>query len=202
VPGPSRAPRPQVDEPALAARAAAGDRDAQREVFASQRALVHRTLYRILGSNRDMEDVVQDTFIEVFRGLHRFRGDSSLGRWCSTIAARVAWAYLDRRRPQAEPLDPDPALAAEDAVDAHRDAVAREAARRLYTALDRIAPPLRIAFALAVIDGRSIAEVAAITGASRVATKTRIWRARRELMKRAARDELLATYLVDLEEAR
>ena len=88
--GPSRAPRPQVDEPALAARAAAGDRDAQREVFASQRALVHRTLYRILGSNRDMEDVVQDTFIEVFRGLHRFRGDSSLGRWCSTIAARVA----------------------------------------------------------------------------------------------------------------
>jgi RNA polymerase sigma-70 factor (ECF subfamily) len=197
VRGPTGAVRPGVDERALAARAADGDRSAQREVFATQRAVVHRTLFRILGSNRDIEDVLQETFLEVFRSLASFRGDSSLGRWCSIIATRVAWSYLHRRRPAValEAVD-EPATGA---PDAEREAIAREAARRLYAALDRLDPAWRIAFALAVIDGRSIAEVAALTGASKVATKTRIWRARRELFRRARRDELLATYLVDLE---
>jgi RNA polymerase sigma-70 factor (ECF subfamily) len=201
VAGSSRAPRPQADEPALAARAAAGDRDAQREVFLAQRGHVHHALFRILGSNRELEDLLQDAFIEIFRALPSFRGDSTLSRWCQTIAVRVAYLAIARRRPPAVDLSLVDDLLASD-TDVRRHVQVREAARRLYAALDRIAPPLRIAFALAVIDGRSIAEVAAITGASRVATKTRIWRARRELMKRAARDELLATYLVDLEEAR
>jgi RNA polymerase sigma-70 factor, ECF subfamily len=181
-------------------RAAAGDRTAQKEVLTSQRATVHRTLYRILGSNRDIEDLMQDTFIEVFRGLARFRGDSSLGRWCSIIATRVAWAHLDRRRNaaavQSLELVDEPAC---ESPGAQREVVAREAARRLYAALDRLDPALRIAFALAVIDDRSIAEVASLTGASKVATKTRVWRARRELFRRAQRDELLAAYLTDLE---
>lgn len=180
-------------------RAAAGDRTAQREVLTSQRATVHRTLFRILGTNRDMEDLLQDTFIEVFRGLGRFRGDSSLGRWCSIIATRVAWAYLDRRRAATQSLDlVDEPM--DNGPGAERQVLAREAARRLYAALDKLDPALRIAFALAVIDDRPIAEVASMTGASKVATKTRVWRARRELFRRAQRDELLAHYLTDLEQ--
>lgn len=179
-------------------RAAAGDRAAQRDVLTSQRVWVHRTLFRILGNNRDMEDLLQDTFLEVFRSLHRFRGDSSLGRWCSIIATRVAWAYLDRRRAVTQSLDlVDEPI--DDGPDARRALVAREAARRLYAALDKLDPAMRIAFALAVIDDRSIAEVASLTGATKFATKTRVWRARRELFKRAQHDELLAQYLTDLE---
>jgi len=182
-------------------RAADGDRAAQREVFATQRLAVHRALYRILGSNRDVEDLLQDTFLEVFRGLARFRGDSSLARWCSIIATRVAWAYLERRKPATQSLElvDEPAT---DSPDASRELLARAAARRLYAALDRLEPAMRIAFALAVIDGRPLAEVATLTGASQVATKTRVWRARRELFRRAQKDELLASYLVDLEAPR
>ena len=61
----------------------------------------------------------------------------------------------------------------------------REAARRLYAALDRIEVKQRIAFALAVIDGRPLAEVAELTDSTMFAVKTRVWRARRELMRRA-----------------
>jgi DNA-directed RNA polymerase specialized sigma24 family protein len=50
----------------LARRAATGDRVAQRELFLEQRATVHRALFRILGSNRELEDLVQDAFIEIF----------------------------------------------------------------------------------------------------------------------------------------
>ena len=181
----------------LARRAAAGDRAAQRALFLAQRAHVHRALFRILGSNRDLEDLVQDAFIEILRALPSYRGDSTLRRWCQTIAVRVAYLAIGRRRAPAVDL-----ALVEDTVaggpDLARHAQAREAARRLYAALDRVEAKQRIAFALAVIDGNSLAEVAALTDSTVFAVKTRVWRARRELARRAHNDPVLAAYLADL----
>jgi RNA polymerase sigma-70 factor (ECF subfamily) len=183
---------------ALARRAADGDRAAQRELFLAQRTAVHHTLFRILGSNRELEDLIQDAFIEIFRALPSYRGDSKLARWCQTIATRTAYLAIARRRPVAVELEVVQDVLASDDPDAHRVAHAREAARRLYAALDRLDPKQRIAFALAVIDGLPLAEVAQLTESSVVAVKTRVWRARRDLMKRARKDEVLVAYLVDL----
>ena len=72
---------------------------------------------------------------------------------------------------------------------------AREGLRRLYAALAQLSPEARIAFALYAIDGRSIAEVARLVGTTVVTAKVRIWRARRELMKRAAEDPVLKELL-------
>jgi RNA polymerase sigma-70 factor (ECF subfamily) len=182
----------------LALRAASGDRAAQRQVFLEQRAQVHRALYRILGSNREIEDLVQDAFIEIFRALHSFRGSSSLGRWCQTIAVRIAYLAISRRgAPTVDLALVDDGLASD--VDVRRTVQMREAARRLYVALDRIEPKHRIAFALASIDGRPLAEVAQLTNSTMFAIKTRVWRARRELMRLAARDAVLSAYLHELE---
>ena len=74
----------------------------------------------------------------------------------------------------------------------------RRAAQRLYAALDHLDAKHRIAFALALIDGKSLAEVAELTGATVVATKTRVWRARRELDRRARKDSILGAYLTEL----
>ena len=71
----------------------------------------------------------------------------------------------------------------------------KEAARRLYGELDQMDPTLRLAITLHVIDGRPVAEVAQIMDASVVATKTRVWRARRYLEKCAQRDPALAAFL-------
>jgi RNA polymerase sigma-70 factor (ECF subfamily) len=182
----------------LAQRAAGGDRAAQRELFQAQKQAVHHTLYRILGGNREIEDLVQDAFLEIFRALPSFRGDSSLTRWCQTIATRIAYLAISRRKPTAVDLELVQDFVANDDPDAHRVARAREAARRLYAALERIDGKHRIAFALAVIDGLSIAEVAQLTESSTVAVKTRVWRARRELMKRAQKDPVLSSYLGEL----
>jgi len=182
---------------ALARRAAGGDRDAQRELFHAQRTGVHHALFRVLGANRDLEDLIQDAFLEIFRALASFRGDSSLARWCQTIATRTAYLAIARRRPQTIELQLVEDVVANE-VDTRRLAQLREAARRLYAALDRIEPKQRIAFALATIDGRSHVEVAQLTESSVVAVKTRVWRARRELMRRAAKDPVLASYLEEL----
>ncbi len=183
---------------ALAQRAASGDRQAQRELFQAQKSSIHHTLYRILGNNRELEDLVQDAFLEIFRALGSFRGDSTLTRWCQTIATRVAYLAISRRKPQ--PID----LALVEEIlpgdtNTHRLAQMREAARRLYGALERIDAKQRIAFALAVIDGRPLAEVAQLTDSTIVAVKTRVWRARRDLMKRAKKDAVLSNYIEELE---
>ena len=162
------------------------------------RTAVHHTLYRILGSNQDMEDVLQETFLEVFRSMSRYAARSSLVTWCCAIASHVALGHLRgrRRRPMVELTDDLPALA----PDAERVTLAREAARRLYTALDKIDPTQRIAFALAVVDGKSLQEVAELTDASLSAVKTRVWRARKELDRLAGRDPVLSAYVAELAE--
>lgn len=182
----------------LARRAASGERAAQRALFLEQRANVHRALFRILGSNREIEDLLQDAFIEIFRALPSFRGDSKLSRWCQTIAIRSAYLAISRRRPPAVDL-----ALVEDGIasgaDVRRHVQVREAARRLYAALDQIEAKQRIAFALSVIDGKPLAEVAELTQTSVFAIKTRVWRARRELMRRANKDAVLSAYLQELE---
>lgn len=181
----------------LARRASSGDRAAQRELFIAQRASVHHALYRILGSNRELEDLLQDAFIEIFRALPSFRGDSTLGRWCQTIAVRVAYLAISRRRPPAVDLALVEDVVASDA-DVRRQMLAREATRRLYAALDRIEAKQRIAYALAAIDGKSLAEVAELTSSTVFAVKTRVWRARRELWRRAQKDAVLSSYLEEM----
>lgn len=183
---------------ALAQRAVDGDKQAQRDLFTALKKAVHHTLYRILGANRDIEDLIQDAFLEIFRALPSFRGDSSLARWAQTIATRTAYLTIERRKPPAVDLDVVEEEIVDRDPDARRVAQARQAARRLYAALDRIDAKQRVAFALAVIDGLSLAEVAQLTETSVVAVKTRVWRARRDLMKRAQKDPVLASYMAEL----
>jgi RNA polymerase sigma-70 factor, ECF subfamily len=183
-------PVPETDAELIAA-CIAGDVAAQRALFRREYARVNATVYRIIGSARDADDLVQETFIAVFRGLSRFRGDARLSTWIDRIAVRVVFHHLRARGAPMLPLD---ALGELEAAGGTTDdqAHAREGLRRLYTALGELSPEARTAFALFAIDGRSIAEVAQLTQSSFVAAKCRIWRARRELMKRAASDPVLA----------
>lgn len=183
-------PVPETDAELIAA-CVAGDQAAQRLLFRREYARVNATVYRIIGSSRDADDLVQETFIAVFRGLARFRGDSKLSTWIDRIAVRVVFHHLRGRGKPTLPID---AIADVEGPGGTVDdqAHARDGLRRLYEALAELSPDTRAAFALFAIDGRSIAEVAKLTGTTTVATKCRIWRARREVMKRAALDPVLA----------
>jgi RNA polymerase sigma-70 factor, ECF subfamily len=184
------------DDTALVNRCLAGERSAERELFRRERARVHATLYRVLGANRDLEDLVQEAFLEVFRSLGGFRGESRLSTWIDRIAVRVAYRYLSRRKPATASLEALPELEiAAGGGETDGRAAAREGVRRLYAALAELTPRARLAFALHVIEGRSIAEVARLTDSAVVATKVRIWRARRELERLAAADVVLAEFL-------
>lgn len=180
------------DDLRLAGRCVAGEREAQRELFQRERRRVHATLYRILGSNSHIDDLLQEVFMGVFQSLKHFRGEASLATWIDRCTVRAAFAFLGRRRPRTLELVRD--VPAGDASPEQR-VLAREAARRMYAELDRMDPNARVAFTLHVIDGRPLLEVAAIMEASLVATKTRVWRARKDLERRARRDPVLVSFL-------
>jgi RNA polymerase sigma-70 factor (ECF subfamily) len=181
----------RLGDVALAARGAAGEREAQRAFFHAQRARIHHILYRVLGTNRDIDDAVQEAFVAVFHALPSYRGDAQLSTFVDRIATRVALRHVRERRGRG----PGASLVMIDERTPDRWLEAREALRRLYLLLDALDAKQRVAFTLHVIDGRPVAEVARLMDATAIATRVRVFRARRELERRAGRDPLLRGFL-------
>ncbi len=176
----------------LIAACVGGDERAQRELFRREYPRVNATIYRLLGSTRDVDDLAQEAFIAAFRALSTFRGDSKLSTWIDRIAVRVVFHHIRARKPTVS-LEMLPERASGPDVD--DQAHARDGLRRLYAVLATMSPDARAAFALYAIDGRSIAEVAEITNTSVVAAKLRIWRARREVTRQAVADPVLKEFI-------
>lgn len=184
---------PGPEGPDFVARCVAGDRTALRELWERERVRVHGLLFRVVGSNAHLEDLLQDAFLEVFRSLPSFRGEASLRTWIDQCAVRAAYAYFGRKA-RAPALESLPDLAS-NGPSAEERTSHREAARRLYAELDLLEPRLRLAFTLHAIEDRPIREVAEMMESSHVTTKVRVWRARQALEKRARKDPLLSEFL-------
>jgi RNA polymerase sigma-70 factor (ECF subfamily) len=194
--------RPEASSEAeLVAACIAGDAAAQRRLCLREYDRINAIIYRIVGSTRDADDLVQETLIAVFRGLPKFRGESKLSTWIDRIAVRVVFAHIRARKATPASLD---VIGDVDGGGGTVDgrAHAREGLRRLYAALSELAPEARIAFSLYAIDGRTIPEVAAVIGTSVVTAKLRIWRARRRLLARVAEDPVLGEFVRDAEVSR
>lgn len=184
-----------VEDVLLVDRCLTGEPAATRELFRRHRARVHACLYRVLGSNRDMDDLLQEAFIQVFQSLRGWRAEASLATWIDRVSVRVAYRYLSqrgRRVETAELVDDD--APTNDGPPAHRQ-LARDGVKRLYEVLDELGAASRLAFTLHEIDGRSISEVAELVGSSVTATKLRVWRARKRLEAAAAEDPILREFL-------
>lgn len=81
----------------LVARAANGDQSAFHALVERHRPMVYRMAYQFVGNHHDAEDIAQDVFIKVYRGLDRFRQDAQVTSWLYRI---VMNACIDHRRRQ------------------------------------------------------------------------------------------------------
>ena len=185
-----------VEDVLLVDRCLTGEPAATRELFKRHRGRVHACLYRVLGSNRDMDDLLQDAFLQVFQSLRGWRAEASLATWIDRVAVRCAYRYLTQRgrRIQTDLLGDEEAVAGVEGTSARRQ-LARDGVKRLYEALDELSPAARLAFTLHEIDGRSIAETAELVGSSVTATKLRVWRARKRIEAVAGEDPILREFL-------
>ena len=184
-PTPTPAPPRAAPAPDLVERCRRGDRGALEDVFREHAAFLERSLARLVGPRADLEDLLQDTYAAAIAAFPRFRGEASVKTWLYRIAIHVAQNYLRQPRHRRDaPLVDEPRGTADHAQQLED----RELARRLYAHLDALDAKQRIAFVLHVLEELPIAEVAALVGATRAATKSRIFWARRRVLARLDRD--------------
>lgn len=185
-----------VEDVLLVDRCLTGEPAATRELFRRHRGRVHACLYRVLGGNRDMDDLLQEAFIQVFQSLRGWRAEASLATWIDRVSVRVAYRYLSQRgrRIVTDVLDGDDAGPGIEGPGA-RQQLARDGVKRLYAVLDELGPAARLAFTLHEIDGRPLSEVAALVGSSVTATKLRVWRARKRIEQAANADPVLREFI-------
>ncbi len=178
-------------ERALLARARDGDVDAFAELVRLLERRVRALLGRLLDDERDVEEAAQDTFVQAWRSLDRFRGEAAPFTWIYRIAVNEALQRTRRRRLDVAPLEDLPELAESQPSRSGRSPSidelleSREAAAFLAARLRELPIEFRAPLVLRDVEGWSNQEVAEALGLSLPAAKSRIHRGRMRL-----RDEL------------
>jgi RNA polymerase sigma-70 factor (ECF subfamily) len=173
----------RADRPAWIAGCCAGDHAAITAMFKECSGGVERMIARLVGASPDLEDLVQTTFIEAMRTIHRYRGEASFKTWITSIAVHVAQHYLRsgrlRRHAPLELVPEERVASGTPPIEACLDE--RRLSARLYGLLDRLPAQQRVALLLFTVEGRPVEEVAALMGASQTTTRSRVFFARRAL---------------------
>ncbi|HEX5140915.1 MAG TPA: sigma-70 family RNA polymerase sigma factor [Dehalococcoidia bacterium] len=172
-------------------RAQRGDLHAFNELVVEYEALVYNVCYRLLGQQQAAEDAAQDAFINAWRSMATFRGES-FRPWLLRIAANLCRDELRKRnrRPSTSldnalesglPEPPDRERPPEDLT------LNSELRTQLQTALSELPEDQRTAVILCDVEGLDYAEIAVAMSTSLGTVKSRIARGRlklRELLKR------------------
>lgn len=181
----------EASDASLIARAAAGEEAAFDLLVARWKDRVFRLALRFFRRPEDAEEVAQEVFLKVYRSAASYRSEAPFENWLLRIATNACRDRLRQRRVRRETLLADvaenPAVWLDAALSGTSLEVAQaEAARRVaFQLLDTLPPKDRVVLVLMDLEGRSAAEIAAMTGSTRAAVKVRAFRARRALRRLA-----------------
>ena len=75
-----------------------GKQSAFDELFHKYKDRLFSLCYRFLGNRTDAEDVVQDAFLDIYAGLHRFKGDAAFYTWAYSITIRLCYKHIKQRK--------------------------------------------------------------------------------------------------------
>ncbi len=172
----------------------ARDERALRELMERYQGPVYTMAYRMLGNAADAEDIAQRTFIRVWKAAPTYEPEARFSTWLFTIVKNLV--FNESRRRQRKPASSLEAAAeqgfsaggpAEHAPDAHLALKDLEAV--VEAALAKLSPQARMAVQLRRFEEMGYEEIASVLGITVSATKSLLFRARRELR------ELLAEHL-------
>jgi len=186
-----------VDVDELLRRARSGDRAAFAELYRRHREDVARLVFRMIGRASEVEDVVQEVFLQVHKSLGDFRGQSKFSTWLHRVTVNVV--LMTRRAQKSRPVLAEPP-AERDEVDGgllpDEEATRRRRVDAFRRLLDRLSEKKRTVYILHDIEGMAPAEIAAIVEAPVLTVRTRLFYARRELSD-MMREEPALSQLVD-----
>lgn len=154
---------------------------------------VHGLIYRLLGPNSELDDMVQEVFLAAVFSIDRLRDPTMLRSWTLGITVRAAKNYLRREKRRRWltflPADelPEPAIEGDESH--------RELLKEVFALLDRIPAEERIALVVHRVEGMSLSESAAACGTSLATFKRRLARAESRFFSAAEKQPALAAWL-------
>ena len=179
--------------------ALAREPDAFRALMREHNQALFRTARAILRDDAEAEEAVQEAWMQAYRGLESFRGDSKLSTWLIRIAANEALGRLRRRKRTAEviPMSIDDS-ADESARDNMPDetpgagpdvqAMRGEVRRLIEKRIDALPDQFRAVFVLRAVEELSVEETAAALDIPEATVRTRFFRARSLLRESLSRE--------------
>jgi RNA polymerase sigma-70 factor, ECF subfamily len=177
------------EDEAWLARCIRGEPRACHELVERYSRLAGTIILRTLGRHDGVEDLVQETFLRVFRALPEFEGRAKLSTWICTIAQRMALDELRRRRrrPIVEPHGDADAPEAVDPQNIEADTAQAESDQIVHRALEALPDKYRLPIVHATIDGLDYETIAAMLDLPIGTIKTNIHRGKimlREILDR------------------
>jgi RNA polymerase sigma-70 factor (ECF subfamily) len=173
-----------VDDASLLLVAQGGDIEAFAEIVRRYEHKVRPVVRRMLDDPRDVEEAVQDVFVQAWRNLHRYRGDAAVFTWLYRIGVNESLGRLRRKRLVTVDLESPAALGAHESrvdVQPTLSAESSDTRSRVHAALATLPFEHREAVVLRDLVGLSNEEVADALGLSLAAAKSRIHRGRMSL---------------------
>lgn len=173
----------ELAESEWVARAARGDEEAFVRLATSYRPRLWATASRFARTRPELEDLVQDLLLKLWKGLPGYRSDAPFEHWVMKVAVRGCYDFLraHRRRRECETLvDPLEGRVEADPA-SERDRSRREAWETVRLLLDRLDAKDRTLITLLDLEERSVRETAALTGWTETNVKVRAHRARRKM---------------------
>src|ERR1017187_8627524 len=164
-------------------RSREGDLAAFEELIRRYQQMIHALTYRMTGSTSDAEDLAQEVFIQAFRKLDSFRGDSQFSTWLYRIGINTClnWKKSQQRRAQ---LHQEWAQQPPETADRND-----EVGSRVQEALLALPAKQRAAVILTTYEGMNHAEAARALGCSETTISWRVFTARKKLKRLLSANE-------------
>lgn len=192
-----------ADDMTLAARVASRDQVAFESLMRRHNGRLFRVARAIVKDDSEAEDVLQDAYLDVYRNISRFRGESQLSTWLVRIVANQALMRLRRQRRDRVVLSMDDhpkgsEVRVREFADSTSEsppaaALRAEARRLIERRIDELPVSFRAVFVLRELEELSVEEVSECLGIPAATVRTRLFRARALLREALARDLDIAT---------
>jgi len=176
------APLDRMDERALVDACLAGRREAFDLIVERHRRAVYQLCYRFVNNHEDASDLSQDVFVRAYRGLRKFRGQSSLATWLYRIGVNVCLNRVGARALPSEPIG-DRQFVDTNAGSGTDRLVRAERQARVRAAIAQLPRKQRATLVLRMYHEMSHQEIADVLGSSVGAVKANFFHALGNLKK-------------------
>ncbi|WP_232625188.1 RNA polymerase sigma factor [Pareuzebyella sediminis] len=165
---------------ALVEKSKSGDRNAQYQLYELYVDAMYNIGVRFLKVKEDAEDIVQDSFVEAFKNIHKFRYESTFGAWLKRIVINRSLNYLKMKKIPLTPIDEHEYYLSEGI---EQNKVNEMDIHKIRTGIEQLPSGYRQIINLYLMEGYDHQEIAEVLDITVSTSKSQYHRAKKKLIE-------------------